>query len=118
MSPELDIGDQNGNAGFMSLKTKSDENETEKEPCYMKDENLIEDEVVTSSLHSTEPDDFGDGSGMDNLPLLVDHRYQRMYGVSGEDEVDKDSPYSQSRPSPTEDLGYTDMEAVDWPCKS
>ncbi|XP_048740346.2 ubiquitin carboxyl-terminal hydrolase 19-like isoform X2 [Ostrea edulis] len=113
MSPELDIGDQNGNAGFMSLKTKSDENETEKEPCYMKDENLIEDEVVTSSLHSTEPDDFGDGSGMDNLPLLVDHRYQRMYGVSGEDEVDKDSPYSQSRPSPTEDLGYTDMEAVD-----
>ncbi|XP_062607024.1 ubiquitin carboxyl-terminal hydrolase 19-like isoform X1 [Saccostrea cucullata] len=116
ISPSPELEDQNGNANFASLGAKSDENEAEKEPCYMKDENLIDDEVVTSNLDSTEPDDFGEGSGVDNLPylpLMMDHRYQRMYGVSGEDEVDKDSGYSQSRASPTDDLGYTDMEAVD-----
>lgn len=114
-TPDLDIGDQNVNASFMSLRTKAEESEAEKEPCYMKDENLIEDEDVASSLDNTEPDDFGDASGLDNLPLLVDHHYPSMYGVSGEDEVDKDSGYSQSRSSPAEDPGYTDMEAVDWP---
>lgn len=112
-TPDLDIGDQNVNASFMSLRTKAEESEAEKEPCYMKDENLIEDEDVASSLDNTEPDDFGDASGLDNLPLLVDHHYPSMYGVSGEDEVDKDSGYSQSRSSPAEDPGYTDMEAVD-----
>ncbi|XP_078342012.1 ubiquitin carboxyl-terminal hydrolase 19-like isoform X3 [Crassostrea virginica] len=112
-NPEIDVGDQNVNASFMSLRTKADDIEAEKEPCYMKDENLMEEEVVASNLDSTEPDDFGDGSGMDNLPLLVDHQYPSMYGASGEDEVDRDSGYSRSRSSPVEDPGYTDMEAVD-----
>lgn len=110
---EMDDSDQNVNASYMSLRPKPDDSEAEKEPCYMKDENLMEEEVVSSNLHSTEPDDFGDGSGMDNLPLLVDHQYPSMYGASGEDEVDRDSGYSRSRSSPVEDPGYTDMEAVD-----
>lgn len=78
----------------MLLRIKAEESEAEKESCYMKDENLIEDEDVVFSLDNTESDDFGDVFGLDNFFLFVDYYYSSMYGVFGEDEVDKDFGYS------------------------